>query len=60
MADKYKCNPADRGRILRRLKHVLKTKDEREFMSILRELGIKDEDPKFSRSVRLFREGRFS
>ncbi len=59
MADKYKCNPADRGRILKRLKQVLKTKDEREFMSILRELGIKDEDPRFSQSVRLFREGKF-
>jgi len=59
MADKYKCDPADRARVLKRLKQVLKTRDEREFMSVLRELGIKDEDPRFSRAVKLFREGKF-
>jgi hypothetical protein len=59
MADKYKCDPADRARALKRLRQVIKTKDEQEFMMILRELGIKDEDPACSRALKLFRDGKF-
>lgn len=43
---------------MRQLKRIMEFKDEREFMTFLREHGIKDENPRFSLLVKAFREGR--
>jgi hypothetical protein len=45
--------------MLRELRKIMKTCDERELMTFLRKHGIKDEDPRFSEIVRAFRAGRF-
>lgn len=45
--------------MLRDLRRIMKTGDERELMTFLRKHGIKDEDPRFSEIVRAFRAGRF-
>lgn len=55
MPEKYKFTYAERNALLRDLKGILKTGDERELMQILRRRGIKDEDPRFSEIVKLFR-----
>jgi len=59
MADKYKHTYAERNAMLRELRKIMKTCDERELMTFLRKHGIKDEDPRFSEIVRAFRAGRF-
>jgi ribosomal protein L12E/L44/L45/RPP1/RPP2 len=58
MADKYKHTPQERNAMLRQLKRIIDTKDERELMRFLREHGIKDENPRFSQLVKAFREGK--
>lgn len=58
MSDKYKHTPSERRAMLRQLKRIMEFKDEREFMTFLREHGIKDENPRFSLLVKAFREGR--
>lgn len=58
MSDKYKRTPSERRAMLRQLKRIMEFKDEREFMTFLREHGIKDENPRFSLLVKAFREGR--
>jgi hypothetical protein len=52
---KYKHTRAEINALLRDLRHILNINDEREFMRILRKYGIKDEDPRFSEIVKLFR-----
>lgn len=58
MAEKYKLTRAERNALLRDLERILKRGDEREFMQVLRMRGIKDEDPRFAESVKLFRDLR--
>lgn len=58
MAEKYKLTQAERNRLLRSLKKILRSGDEREFMNVLRKRGIKDEDPRFAEMVKLFRDLR--
>lgn len=43
--------------MLQQLKRITELKNEREFMSFLREHGVKDENPRFSQLVRA-REGK--
>jgi adenylate cyclase len=56
--DKFKHTPSERNAMLRQLKRILDSKDEREFMTFLREHGIKDETPRFSQLVKAFRDGK--
>ena len=58
MADKYKLTRAESNALLRDLRKILQYGDEREFMSVLRKRGIKDEDPRFAEIVKLFRDLR--
>jgi hypothetical protein len=58
MPDKYKHSRAEKNAMLRQLKRIIATKDERELMKFLREHGIKDENPLFSEIVKSFREGK--
>jgi len=58
MADKYKCTWAERNALLREIKWILKADNELEFMQILRNHGIMDEDPKFAEILKLFRDLR--
>jgi ribosomal protein L12E/L44/L45/RPP1/RPP2 len=58
MAEKYKHSRSERDAMLRQLKRVIESKDERELMAFLREHGIKDENPRFSEIVKAFREGK--
>ncbi len=44
--------------LLRELRNILKYGDEREFMQVLRERGIKNEDPRFAQIVKVFRDLR--
>ncbi len=58
MHEKYKHTAAERNAMLRQLKRIIALRDERELMIFLREHGIKDENPRFSRIVKAFREGK--
>ena len=58
MPDKYRFTPEEKAALLRELKKILKNNDEREFMKILRKLGVKDEDPRFAEAVKFFRDLR--
>jgi hypothetical protein len=58
MTDKYKFTWKEWNALLRDIRQLLKSGDEREFMQILRDRGIKDEDPRFSEIVKLFRDQR--
>jgi hypothetical protein len=58
MTDKYRHTGAERTALERDLKRIMESKDEREFMKFLREYGIKDENPRFSQLVKVFREGK--
>lgn len=58
MPDKYKRTRAETNALERDLKRILRNNDERELMQILRKHGIKDENPRFSEIVRLFRDLR--
>jgi hypothetical protein len=56
MTDKYKHR--ERDSLLRDLKKLIKHEDDREFMKLLRDLGIKDEDPRFAEAMKLFYEAK--
>lgn len=58
MPDKYRFTVEEKAALLRELKKILRNDDEREFMKILRKLGIKDEDPRFAEAVKFFRDLR--
>lgn len=58
MPDKYKLTRTEMNSLLRDLRRILKSGDEREFMQVLRKRGIKDEDPRFAEIVKLFRDLR--
>jgi len=58
MPDKYKHTRAETNALERDLKRILSNNDERELMQILRKHGIKDENPRFSEIVKLFRDLR--
>jgi len=55
MPEKFKRTKAEENALLRDLERVYKTGDEREFMSVLRKHGIKDEDPRFAEILNFFR-----
>jgi len=56
--NKYKYTRAETNALERDLKRILSNNDERELMQILRKHGIKDENPRFSEIVKLFRDLR--
>ena len=56
MADKYKLTREEMNALLRDLRKIYQRKDEREFMSVLRKYGIKDENPRFAEIVKFFRD----
>jgi hypothetical protein len=58
MPDKYKHTASERNAMLRQLRRIIALRDERELMIFLREHGIKDENPRFSKIVKAFREGK--
>ena len=58
MPEKHKLTAAERNDLLRDLRQIFKAGNEREFMQILRNHGIKDEDPRFGEIVKLFRDLR--
>jgi hypothetical protein len=58
MPDKYRHTAAERNAMLRQLKRIMESRDERELMRFLREHGIKDENPRFSQIVKAFRAGK--
>jgi hypothetical protein len=58
MTEKFKHTRAETNALLHDLRRILKYEDEREFMSVLRKHGIKDEDPRFAEIVKLFRDLR--
>ncbi|HEX2714255.1 MAG TPA: hypothetical protein VHM88_18840 [Candidatus Acidoferrales bacterium] len=41
---------------MRDLRKIIKYGDEREFMQVLRDHGIMDEDPRFAEILKLFRD----
>ena len=55
MPSHLKYTHAEKVALLRELRRIYKRNDERDFMRILRQYGIKDEDPRFSEIVRFFR-----
>lgn len=55
MSDKFKHTKAETYALLRDLENIFRYGDEREFMQVLRKNGIKDEDPRFSEILNLFR-----
>lgn len=58
MPDKYKLTWQDRNALLRNLKRIYDGESETEFMKVLRQNGIKDENPMFGQLVGFFRELR--
>lgn len=58
MPDKYKRTRAETNALEGDLTRILSNNDERELMQILRKHGIKDENPRFSEIVKLFRDLR--
>ena len=55
MPDKFKHTKAEIASLLRDLRQIFEYGDERQFMQVLRKNGIKDEDPRFSEILKLFR-----
>jgi len=55
MVEKFKYSKEEINALLRDLRRVYKRNDEREFMTVLRKHGIKDEDPRFEEIVKFFR-----
>lgn len=55
---KYRQTLRERAALARELRWILDANDEQELMRILRKQGVKDENPRFSAVVRLFRELR--
>lgn len=58
MPDKFRQTKAERAALLRDLRKIYETGDERDFMQILRKHGIKDEHPHFSEMLKFFRDLR--
>jgi hypothetical protein len=56
MPEKHKYTRAEANALKHDLRHILECNDERELMQILRRYGIKDEDPRFSEILKLFRD----
>ena len=55
---KYRHTPQERAALLKELRWVFDAKNEQELMQILRRQGVKDEHPRFSAVVKLFRDLR--
>jgi len=58
MTEKYRFTLEEKRALLRELSKILRHDDEREFMKILRKLGVKDEDPRFAEALKFFRDLR--
>ena len=56
--EKYKIPWAERRALRRYIRWIYDCNNEGEFMQILRNHGIKDEDPRFAEIVKLFRDLR--
>jgi len=56
--EKYKFPPEEKPQLLREIRLAYRANNEREFMQILRRLGVKDENPLFAAAVKLFRDLR--
>jgi hypothetical protein len=54
---KYRHTPQERT-ALKELRWIWEENNEQELMRILRKQGVKDEDPRFSEVVKLFRDLR--
>jgi hypothetical protein len=53
--EKYKHTREETNALRREIKRILRSNNEFELMRIMRKYGIKDENPRFSEIVRLFR-----
>jgi hypothetical protein len=58
MTEKFKRTWAEQNALLKDLRKIYAMGDEREFMSVLRKYGIKDEDPRFAELLKMFRDLR--
>jgi hypothetical protein len=58
MVEKYRHTPQERVALRRQLRWVWEANNEQELTRILRAQGVKDEDPRFSAVVKLFRDLR--
>jgi hypothetical protein len=58
MTNKFKRTYAEQNALLRDLRKIYLSGDEREFMSVLRKHGIKDEDPRFAELLKMLRDLR--
>jgi len=58
MPEKFRQTKAERAAMLRDLRRIYESGDERDFMRILRKHGIKDENPYFAEMLKLFRDLR--
>jgi hypothetical protein len=58
IAGKYRHTPQERAALLRELRWILDANNEQELMRILREQGVKDENPRFAAVVKIFRDLR--
>ncbi len=58
MPDKYKHTYAERNALLRDLRRIYESGDERDLMRVLRKYGITDEDSRFAEIVKFFRDSR--
>jgi hypothetical protein len=58
MTDKYRHTAAERNALLRQLRKIIESRDERELMTFLRVLGIPDENRRFAQIVKAFRDGK--
>jgi len=55
---KYRHTAKERADLARESRWILKVNDEQELMRVLRKHGVKDENPRFSAVVKLFRASR--
>jgi hypothetical protein len=58
MTEKFKRTWAEHNALLRDLRKIYATGDERDFMRVLRKYGIQDEDPRFAELLKMFRDLR--
>ena len=63
--EEEQCSPGQKSKppkierkLLAEMRRALRFGTEREFMQVLRKIGISDESPKFAALVKLFRETR--
>lgn len=55
-APKYRLTRQQKRQALRDFEKAFNFNDERQFMEAMRKIGIKDEDPRFLRGLKAFRD----